>query len=60
MAYRLGLSDVIMPGDVRNDLYITLLSGEFSRGTKTSDRNVEVTVRVCDDKGKIIPVSTIK
>ncbi|XP_063609034.1 dedicator of cytokinesis protein 1-like isoform X2 [Penaeus indicus] len=55
VAYRLGLSDVIMPGDVRNDLYITLLSGEFSRGTKTSDRNVEVTVRVCDEKGKIIP-----
>ncbi|XP_071513992.1 dedicator of cytokinesis protein 2 isoform X2 [Panulirus ornatus] len=55
VALRLGLSDVIMPGDVRNDLYITLLSGEFSRGAKTCDRNVEVTVRICDEKGNLIP-----
>lgn len=57
VAYRLGLSDVVMPGDVRNDLYVTLVSGEFSRGSKASDRNVEVTVRICDDKGRTIPVS---
>ncbi|XP_076042771.1 dedicator of cytokinesis protein 1-like isoform X4 [Oratosquilla oratoria] len=55
VASRLGLSEVIMPGDVRNDLYITLVSGEFSRGPKTSDRNVEVTVRVYTDKGQLIP-----
>ncbi|XP_063852697.1 dedicator of cytokinesis protein 1-like isoform X3 [Scylla paramamosain] len=55
VAYRLGLSDVIMPGDVRNDLYVTLQSGEFSRGSKTSDRNVEVTARVWDDRGKCVP-----
>ncbi|XP_069941837.1 dedicator of cytokinesis protein 1 isoform X2 [Cherax quadricarinatus] len=52
---RLGLSDVIMPGDVRNDLYITLLSGEFSRGAKTCDRSIEVTVRICDERGIMIP-----
>ncbi|XP_045138104.1 dedicator of cytokinesis protein 1-like [Portunus trituberculatus] len=55
VAYRLGLSDVVMPGDVRNDLYVTLQSGEFSRGSKTSDRNVEVTARVWDDRGKFVP-----
>ncbi|XP_050707802.1 dedicator of cytokinesis protein 1-like isoform X3 [Eriocheir sinensis] len=55
VAYRLGLSDVIMPGDVRNDLYVTLQSGEFSRGAKTSDRNVEVTVRICDQSGRVVP-----
>ncbi|XP_068248213.1 dedicator of cytokinesis protein 2 isoform X3 [Palaemon carinicauda] len=55
VALRLGLSDVIMPGDVRNDLYITLISGEFTRGAKTSDRNVEVTIRIINEKGKVIP-----
>ncbi|XP_066966939.1 dedicator of cytokinesis protein 1 isoform X9 [Macrobrachium rosenbergii] len=55
VALRLGLSDVIMPGDVRNDLYITLISGEFSRGAKTSDRNVEVTIRIVNEKGRVIP-----
>ncbi|XP_042238025.1 dedicator of cytokinesis protein 1-like isoform X2 [Homarus americanus] len=55
VALRLGLSDVIMPGDVRNDLYVTLLSGEFSRGAKTCDRNVEVTVRICNERGEVIP-----
>ncbi|KAG7160013.1 Dedicator of cytokinesis protein 2-like [Homarus americanus] len=56
VALRLGLSDVIMPGDVRNDLYVTLLSGEFSRGAKTCDRNVEVTVRICNERGEVIPI----
>ncbi|XP_045614067.1 dedicator of cytokinesis protein 1 isoform X2 [Procambarus clarkii] len=55
VSLRLGLSDVIMPGDVRNDLYITILAGEFARGAKTCDRNVEVTVRICDEKGNMIP-----
>ncbi|KAK7079345.1 Dedicator of cytokinesis protein 2 [Halocaridina rubra] len=55
VALHLGLSDVIMPGDVRNDLYITVLSGEFARGAKPSDRNVEVTVRVFNEKGFLIP-----
>ena len=29
-------------------------SGKFAKGTKLRDRNVEVTLEVCDDKGKTI------
>ena len=43
-------------GDVRNDIYITLLQGEFKRGGKTSDKNVEVTMCVCNDNGEILQV----
>ena len=49
---KLGFPEIILPGDVRHDLYLTLSSGEFSRGSKTADKNVEVTVRVCNEKGK--------
>lgn len=53
----MGFPEVILPGDVRNDLYLTLIGGEFSKGNKTSDKNVEVTVYVCNEKGQPIPVS---
>lgn len=52
----MGFPEVILPGDVRNDLYLTLIGGEFSKGNKTSDKNVEVIVKVCNDKGEAIPV----
>lgn len=57
IARKMGFPEVILPGDVRNDLYLTLVSGEFSKGSKSTDRNVEVTVRVCNEKGQSIPVS---
>ena len=44
-------------GDVRNDIYVTLFEGEFNRGSKTADKNVEVTMLVCNKKGEVIPVS---
>lgn len=47
----MGFPEVILPGDVRNDLYLTLCSGEFARIAKTSEKNVEVTVSVCNDQG---------
>jgi hypothetical protein len=53
----MGFPEVILPGDVRNDLYLALVSGEFSKGSKSTDKNVEVTVRVCNEKGQSIPVS---
>lgn len=56
----MGFPEVILPGDVRNDLYLTLIGGEFSKGNKTSEKNVEVTVYVCNDKGQTIPVSVIQ
>lgn len=48
---KMGFPEVILPGDVRNDLYLTLVHGEFSKGTKSSDKNIEVVVTVCNEKG---------
>lgn len=54
-ARKMGFPEVIFPGDVRNDLYVTLSSGEFSRTSgKTSDKNIEVIVTVCDDKNEVM------
>ncbi|XP_012257396.2 dedicator of cytokinesis protein 1 isoform X1 [Athalia rosae] len=55
IARKMGFPEVILPGDVRNDLYLTLNSGEFSKGSKTTDKNVEVTVKVCNEFGVAIP-----
>lgn len=50
---KMGFPEVIFPGDVRNDLYVTLTHGEFSKSTgKTSDKNIEVIVSVCDEFGE--------
>lgn len=52
-ARKMGFPEVIFPGDVRNDLYVTLVQGEFSRTSgKTSDKNIEVIVSVCNDQGE--------
>ncbi|XP_066902048.1 dedicator of cytokinesis protein 3 isoform X2 [Halyomorpha halys] len=48
---KLGFPDVIMPGDVRNDLYLTLERGEFERGGKSTGKNIEVTILVLDAEG---------
>ncbi|KAG5343195.1 DOCK1 protein, partial [Acromyrmex heyeri] len=55
IARKMGFPEVILPGDVRNDLYLTLISGEFSKGSKSTDKNVEVTVKVCNEYGIAIP-----
>ncbi|XP_071494855.1 dedicator of cytokinesis protein 1-like [Diadema antillarum] len=51
---KMGFPEVIMPGDVRNDVYITLLQGDFDRGTRPKARNVEVNVSVCTEEGKVL------
>uniref|UniRef100_A0A671YCI6 Dedicator of cytokinesis 4b n=1 Tax=Sparus aurata TaxID=8175 RepID=A0A671YCI6_SPAAU len=51
---KLGFSDVIMPGEMRNDLYVTLEKGEFEKGGKSVARNVEITVYVLDIDGQIL------
>lgn len=51
----MGFPEVILPGDVRNDLYLTLINGEFSKGSKSTDKNVQVTVKVCNEHGVAIP-----
>uniref|UniRef100_A0A8C5H8S7 Dedicator of cytokinesis 4b n=1 Tax=Gouania willdenowi TaxID=441366 RepID=A0A8C5H8S7_GOUWI len=51
---KLGFSDVIMPGEMRNDFYITLEKGEFEKGGKSVARNVEITVYLLDVDGQIL------
>ncbi|MGH0169061.1 UNVERIFIED_CONTAM: hypothetical protein FKN15_063082 [Acipenser sinensis] len=51
---KLGFSDTIMPGEMRNDLYITMERGEFEKGGKSVARNVEITVYVLDIDGQIL------
>lgn len=41
----------------RNDLYITIEKGDFERGGKSTGKNIEVTVLVMDNEGKLIDVS---
>uniref|UniRef100_A0A8C8S388 C2 DOCK-type domain-containing protein n=1 Tax=Pelusios castaneus TaxID=367368 RepID=A0A8C8S388_9SAUR len=48
---KLGFPEIIMPGDIRNDIYLTLVQGEFDKGNKKTQKNVEVTVCVCDETG---------
>lgn len=43
-------------GDVRNDIYLTLVQGEFDKGSKKTQKNVEVTVCVCDESGGVLQV----
>ena len=59
-AKNLSLPDVIMPNDVRNDLYIHIMNGTFSKLDKIGDRNVEMIMEVCDEDGKIVPDSICK
>lgn len=54
VARKMGFPEVILPGDIRNDLYLTLISGEFSKGSKKSERNIEVTVKVINEKAQTI------
>lgn len=53
---KLGFPDVIMPGDVRNDLYLTLERGEVERGGKSTGKNIEVTVLVLDSEKNLLKV----
>uniref|UniRef100_A0A672S3K6 Dedicator of cytokinesis 2 n=1 Tax=Sinocyclocheilus grahami TaxID=75366 RepID=A0A672S3K6_SINGR len=52
VARKLGFPEIIMPGDIRNDIYLTLHSGDFDKYNKTTQKNVEVIMLVCDEEGK--------
>lgn len=68
LTLRLGFPDVVFPGDVRNELYIKLWSGEFSASHSGSARlsmvnftrpgpvsqNVQVTIEVRDREGRTL------
>ena len=60
VARKLGFPEIIMPGDVRNDIYLTLQGGDFDKYNKTTQKNVEVIMWVCDEEGKVIQVSSKK
>lgn len=47
---------VLSPGNVRNDIYVTLLQGEFDRGKKKTPKNVEVILSVHDEEGNPMEV----
>ncbi|XP_048355397.1 dedicator of cytokinesis protein 4 isoform X2 [Sphaerodactylus townsendi] len=51
---KLGFSNIIMPGEMRNDLYVTIERGEFEKGGKSVARNVEVTMFIVDSTGQIL------
>lgn len=44
-------------GDIRNDLYLTLEKGDFERGGKSVQKNIEVTMYVLYADGEILKVS---
>ncbi|GAB5570216.1 dedicator of cytokinesis protein 5 isoform X1 [Prionailurus iriomotensis] len=54
IARKMGFPEIILPGDVRNDIYVTLIHGEFDKGKKKTPKNVEVTMSVYDEAGKLL------
>eukprot|EP01137_Pigoraptor_chileana_P029725 Opistho-2@15256 len=55
MCSKLGFADVIYPGDVRNDFYVTVGTGNFQQGHKTTAKNVECCVSVVLENGEVLP-----
>lgn len=53
-SWRHGISFPI--GDIRNDLYLTLEKGDFERGGKSVQKNIEVTMYVLYADGEILKV----
>ena len=52
-AKKLGLPDVILPNDVRNDLYVTIASGELTKCKLKLIRIIIVTKKIKGFKGAI-------
>uniref|UniRef100_UPI00398F7855 dedicator of cytokinesis protein 5 isoform X1 n=2 Tax=Pristiophorus japonicus TaxID=55135 RepID=UPI00398F7855 len=54
VARKMGFPEIVLPGDIRNDIYVTLVQGEFDKGKKKTPKNVEVTMAVYDEDGNRI------
>ncbi|KAM4676971.1 dedicator of cytokinesis protein 5 [Discoglossus pictus] len=54
VARKMGFPEIILPGDVRNDMYVTLIQGEFDKGKKKTPKNVEITLSVHDQDGNLV------
>nr|XP_022300007.1 dedicator of cytokinesis protein 3-like isoform X2 [Crassostrea virginica] len=52
---KMDFSDVINPGEVRNDVYMELYDGDFDRDGKKAQKNVEVKITVWDKDGRHVP-----
>uniref|UniRef100_A0A8C7PU49 Dedicator of cytokinesis 2 n=1 Tax=Oncorhynchus mykiss TaxID=8022 RepID=A0A8C7PU49_ONCMY len=57
VARKLGFPEIIMPGDIRNDIYLTLCTGDFDKYNKTTQKNMEVIMMVCDEEVELIVVT---
>ena len=53
---RFSLQDCMTPTTSRNDIFITVLEGEFTQDRKTSAKNCEVTVQVKLNNGDPVKV----
>jgi len=59
---KLGFPPVVMPGDLRNDLYLTLDRGTFEKemvGLLATARNIEVRMGVYDRSGMEVPGAVV-
>uniref|UniRef100_F6UKH4 Dedicator of cytokinesis 5 n=1 Tax=Ornithorhynchus anatinus TaxID=9258 RepID=F6UKH4_ORNAN len=54
VARKMGFPEITFPGDVRNDIYVTLVHGEFDKGKKKTPKNVEVTMSVVNEEGTVL------
>lgn len=50
IAKKMGFPEVILPEDIRNDLYLTLVSGDFSSRSSNA-KNIEVSIQICRENG---------
>ena len=46
--------------DVRYDLYVTILQAELKRTGRSTDRNIEVTLCVCNQNGDVLQVNVLQ
>lgn len=58
-AKKRGYPDLIIPEHVRNDLYVTIDRADFDKGTKKSERNIEVTMQVLLEDGTALDCISI-
>ncbi|KRX54852.1 Dedicator of cytokinesis protein 1 [Trichinella sp. T9] len=57
---KMGFPEVISRDDVRNDLFVTLVSGDFTHCTGRSDKNIEVKVCLVDElTNSVLPDSVV-
>ncbi|ORX96112.1 hypothetical protein K493DRAFT_337071 [Basidiobolus meristosporus CBS 931.73] len=54
---RLGFPDVVLPGDNRNAMHLTLCSGDFQQGRRATAKNIQVKVEVRSNEGNGVPLN---